>query len=93
LPTALLGPLAGPLADRFSRRFLMVASDLGRGVIELGFLWVDEPGDLHLLYALILLQMAAGVFFDIARTAALPDTVTRERLFRCARALGPRPGA
>lgn len=81
VPPALLGPLAGPLADRVSRRFLMVASDVLRAVIVLGFLFVDEQGELGLLYALVFLQMAASVFFDIARTAALPDTVTREELF------------
>lgn len=81
VPPALLGPLAGPLADRWSRRFLMIAADVIRAVIVLGFLFVDEPGELGLLYALIFLQMAASVFFDIARTAALPDTVRHEDLF------------
>ncbi|MBI5363306.1 MAG: MFS transporter [Planctomycetes bacterium] len=81
IPPALLGPLAGPLADRISRRFLMVASDLVRALIVLGFLFVDEQGELGLLYALVFLQMAASVFFDIARTAALPDTVSRAELF------------
>ncbi|MBK7876177.1 MAG: MFS transporter [Planctomycetes bacterium] len=81
VPPALLGPLAGPLADRISRRFLMVASDVLRALIVLGFLFVDEKGELWLLYTLVFLQMAASVFFDIARTAALPDTVSREELF------------
>ncbi|MFO1008428.1 MAG: MFS transporter [Planctomycetota bacterium] len=81
IPPALLGPLAGPLADRISRRFLMVASDVLRAAIVLGFLFVDEKGELWLLYTLVFLQMAASVFFDIARTAALPDTVSREELF------------
>jgi MFS family permease len=81
VPPALLGPLAGPLADRWSRRLLMVGSDVARAVIVLAFLLVDEPGELGLLYTLIFLQMAASVFFDIARTAALPDTVPPEDLF------------
>lgn len=81
VPPALLGPLAGPLADRISRRFLMVAADVARAAIVLAFLFVDEAGELPLLYLLIFLQMAASVFFDIARTAALPDTVSKEELF------------
>ena len=81
LPPALLGPIAGPLADFLSRRFLMVASDLVRAAFVLGFLFVDEPGELWLLYTLVFLQMASSVFFDIARTAALPDTVSREELY------------
>lgn len=81
LPPAVLGPLAGPLADRYSRRALMVLSDLGRAAIVLVFLAVDDPSELPLLYALIYAQMAASVFFDTARAAALPDTVSKDELF------------
>lgn len=81
LPPALLGPLAGPLADRHSRRALMVLSDLGRAAIVLVFLAVDEASELPLLYALVYAQMAASVFFDTARAAALPDTVSKDELF------------
>lgn len=81
LPPALFGPLAGPLADRYSRRLLMVLADVARALVVLGFLLVDEPDELGLLYTLIFLQMATSVFFDVSRTAALPDTVAREELF------------
>jgi MFS family permease len=80
LPSAALGPLAGPVADRLPRRMLMVASDLTRALVVLGFLLVREPGHLPFLYALIVLQMAIGIFFDAARTAALPDTVGKDDL-------------
>src|SRR5829696_1220292 len=80
LPSALLGPLAGPVADRLPRRLLMVASDVARALIVLGFLLVRDPEDLGLLYALIVAQMGIGIFFDSARSAALPDTVSREDL-------------
>ena len=50
LPTALLSPLAGPVADRLPRKALMIASDLLRVAIVLGYLLVDEPGELPLLY-------------------------------------------
>lgn len=80
LPSALLGPLAGPVADRLPRRLLMVVSDLARTAIVLGFLLVRDPEDLGLLYALIVAQMGVGIFFDSARSAALPDTVARADL-------------
>ncbi|MFN0007852.1 MAG: MFS transporter [Planctomycetota bacterium] len=80
LPSAALGPLAGPVADRLPRRMLMVVADLSRAVIVLGFLLVREPAHLPLLYVLIVLQMAIGIFFDAARTAALPDTVAKDDL-------------
>lgn len=80
LPSAILGPLAGPVADRMPRRMLMVLADLSRAGVVLCFLLVREPSDLPLLYALIVVQMAIGIFFDAARTGALPDTVSREEL-------------
>lgn len=81
VPPAMLGPLAGPLADRFSRRTLMVLADAARALIVLAFLFIDDAKQLWIFYALIYAQMGASVFFDIARTAALPDTVSRDELF------------
>lgn len=80
LPSALFSPLAGPIADRLPRRFLMVTADLVRAAVVLCFLLVREPAHLTWLYVLIGLQMALGIFFDAARSAALPDTVDREEL-------------
>jgi len=75
MPTALLGPLAGPVADRLPRRTLMIAADLLRMLVVLGFLFIREPGDLDWLYVLLATQMGLSIFFDAARTAAMPDTV------------------
>ncbi|MFQ5749442.1 MAG: MFS transporter [Planctomycetota bacterium] len=75
IPVAVFGPVAGPIADRFPRRFLMVAADLVRALIVLGFLLVREPGDLPLLYGLLFTQMTVGIFFESARSASVPNTV------------------
>lgn len=75
IPSAIFGPLAGPIADRVPRRLMMVVADIARALVVLGFLFVREPADLPWLYLLIALQMAIGIFFEAARTAALPDTV------------------
>ena len=80
LPSALLGPLAGPVADRLPRRTSMIVADVVRAAIVVGLLLVRERSDLWLLYALIVAQMGVGVFFDAARSAALPDTVARDDL-------------
>ncbi len=75
IPVAVFGPIAGPIADRFPRRFLMVAADLLRALIVLGFLLVREPGDLPMLYGLLFTQMTVGIFFESARSASVPNTV------------------
>jgi MFS family permease len=80
LPSAVLGPLAGPIADRLPRRRVLVAADLLRALV-VALMWlVREPAHLPWLYALIALQMGIAMFFDAARSAAIPDTVRREDL-------------
>lgn len=80
VPGGLFGPLAGPAADRLPRRAVMVTSDLLRALIVLGMLLVEEPGDLGLLYALLLGQSTLAIFFNTARAGAMPSTVGRDDL-------------
>lgn len=76
MPLAVLSPLAGPLADRLPRRLLMVVSDLLRAGLVLCLLVVDRPDELWLLYAILIAQMSAATFFEAARSAAIPSTVS-----------------
>lgn len=80
LPAAAWGPLAGPLADRVSRRALMIGADLARAVLTLGLLLVDTPDDLPLLYGLLIAQMSVSVFFQAARQASVPGTLPSDEL-------------
>lgn len=80
LPTTIFSGLAGPLADRLPRRTLMIVADVVRAAVVLCLLLVDRPEELWLLYALIFLQMSVGIFFDSARSGALPNTVQRSDL-------------
>jgi MFS family permease len=43
VPFTLLAPLAGAFVDRWSRRAVMIATDLARVAIALGFLVVSRP--------------------------------------------------
>src|SRR4051794_12944489 len=45
LPSILWAPLAGVVADRFPRGKIMVACDLGRALIVLGYLLIRGPED------------------------------------------------
>lgn len=80
LPNALLYPLAGPAADRLPRRLLLVAADLLRVFVVLAMLFVDEAGELPLLYGLIVAQVGIGTFFAAAQSAAIPSTIERGEL-------------
>src|SRR6476660_5856709 len=46
VPFTLLSPLAGAFVDRWSRRNVMIVTDLLRVIVALGFLLVRTPQDL-----------------------------------------------
>jgi len=88
LPIFLAGPLAGVVADRFSRRAVMIWSDLLRLILVLGLLgapWVGRP--VLFIGTLVFLQVTASAFFEPARSAALPQLVP-DRYLPTANALG-----
>jgi MFS family permease len=80
LPTVVLGPLSGVVADRFSRRSIMIASDIIRAIVVLGFLFVRRPDQMWLVYLLTVLQLAFSSFFEPAKTAAIPSIVSDREL-------------
>src|SRR5256886_12621488 len=80
LPTVVLGPGAGVIADRFSRRSIMIASDIMRAIVVLGFLFVRHPDQMWLVYLLTVLQLAFSTFFEPAKTEAIPSIVSDREL-------------
>ena len=80
LPSVFMGPLSGVIADRFDRRRVMIVSDLLRAVVVLGFLLVREPGQLWMIYALTVVQLALSTFFEPAKSAAIPSLVAEREL-------------
>jgi len=73
IPTSILGPAAGVIADRFSRKTIMIGSDILRAVIVLGFLLVRRPEQVWLIYILALVQESIWTFYDPARRASVPN--------------------
>jgi MFS family permease len=80
VPLFLFSPLAGVLADRYDRRYVMIGSDLLRAVTVAGFLLIREPEQVWLLYTLTIVQFALSAIFTPSRTAVLANVVTREEL-------------
>lgn len=75
-----VSPIAGVAADRYNRKMLLIATDLVRVVVVLGFLLVRDREHVWLLYALTAVQLAMhGVFFP-TRNAILPDIVSAREL-------------
>ena len=80
VPSFLCGSISGVVADRFSRRTIMIVSDLLRAVVVLGFLFVRRADQLWIIYVLTVLQLALSTFFEPAKTAAVPSIVTDREL-------------
>jgi len=80
LPTA-FAPIVGALVDRWNKRFTMIACDLFRAIIvtsiptlylTLGYIWP--------VYVVAFFVGLAGVFFNAAKMALIPDLVDHGQL-------------
>lgn len=80
LPSVIVGPASGVIADRFSRRSIMIMSDVARAFVVLGFLLVRSADQLWLVYVLTVIQLVFSTFFEPARTAAVPSLVVSRDL-------------
>ncbi|MDE0352640.1 MAG: MFS transporter [bacterium] len=93
IPSLLLGPLAGVLADRFDRKWTMVASDAGRAVVVL---WLVLANDLVTIAVISSILEILTMVRQPAREAAVPTLVETEQLvkansFSAAAAYGTAP--
>ncbi len=80
IPAMLAGPVAGVLLDRMDRRRIMIASDLVRAAVALGFLLTIHEPTPWLLYVLSAALMFASPFFTSGRAAILPTIATPDEL-------------
>ena len=80
LPQLVLGLLAGVMVDRWDRRRLLIASDLTRAGLVLGFLAVTTADRLWLLYGLAFATSAAATFFNPARGVLVAEVLPADRL-------------
>ena len=81
LPQALFGLPAGAVADRCSRKTLLVITDLVRALL-IATLALLARLPLGIVYAVAALHATATVFFAPARYAVLPDIVAPHQLLQ-----------
>src|SRR6202451_465419 len=80
IPAVMAGPVAGVILDRLDRKRIMIASDLIRAVVAIGFILAIPRSDTWLLYLLSALLMAASPFFTSGRSAILPSIASKKEL-------------
>ena len=80
VPPMTIGLIAGVYVDRLDRRRIMLASDLLRVAIVLGFVFVRSADQVWILFVLGFVEATVGTFFTPARMALVPTIVPREGL-------------
>ncbi|EYE87251.1 hypothetical protein Q428_14325 [Fervidicella metallireducens AeB] len=74
-PFALFGAIAGRVADRFSRKRIMIISDLLNAVVTISILFIS---DINLIYVTAFLASFVNVFRQPAQSALEPNLVDKE---------------
>jgi len=80
LGMAIVEPFTGLLADRFSRKKLMILSNFISLSILLIFVYFDLLNSLIMIYIMAFAIMLSRAIYDPARYAYLPNITTREEL-------------
>ena len=75
LPLFLFGPIAGVVVDRADRRGVMIAADVGRALLALGFLVANYWQSLAMIYAAGAALFSVSAFFNAAKRASIPNIV------------------
>ena len=93
IPGLLFGSLAGVIADRLDRKWVMVLSDVGRGLVVL---WLVAAGDLVQIAVISSILEILTMIRQPAREAAVPTLVdpgdlVRANSFSAAAAYGTAP--
>lgn len=78
LPQALTGPFAGVINDHFSRKRVMIFTDLARFVIIGCVLFVRSAATVWMIYPLLFIETVMWGMFEPARNAVLPNIVPEE---------------
>ena len=76
IPVLLLGPVAGVMIDRFSRKTVLIASDLFRAMLVLSLIWPQGAWHAYIVAA----GLAAGnIFFNPTVQAVIPTLTTEDQ--------------
>jgi MFS family permease len=75
LPLFIFGPVAGVVVDRVNRRRVMIAADLARAALALGFMLASRLSSLAVIYVIGASLFSVSSFFNAAKRASIPNLV------------------
>ena len=82
IPRVLLLPIAGSIADRFNRRFIMIAADTLNALLTLIVFLLLGAGNLQIwhIYVIAMLESVFSAFQEPAFSASISNIVPKEKL-------------
>tara|TARA_R110002095_G_scaffold138182_3_gene119694 strand:- start:1773 stop:5300 length:3528 start_codon:yes stop_codon:yes gene_type:complete len=80
LPYLLLASVAGYLADRFSKRTVIVACKVAEVIIMALGIWAIQIGNLYLLFFIVALMGCQSALFGPAKFGSIPEMLRDNRL-------------
>ncbi len=80
-PRLFLSLLAGVVVDRWSRKKLMILTDVLRGLVVLAPLLIRRPDQIWILFLAAIALGVLTTYFEPARNAVIPNIVREEQLF------------
>ncbi len=82
IPRVLLLPVAGSIADRFNRRFIMIAADTLNALLTLIIFLLLGAGNLQIwhIYIIAMLESVFSAFQEPALSASISTIVPKEKL-------------
>jgi MFS family permease len=75
LPFLIVAPVAGVFVDRRSRKRILIAADIARALLALGYLTVGTTGPIWVVYLCAGLTSSCTTFFEAAKNSAMPNLV------------------
>ncbi len=80
LPFLLVSPLAGVAVDRGNRKRILIAADLVRALLALGYLTTNVGAPAWTVVLITALMTSTGTFFEAAKNATIANVTTRHEM-------------
>lgn len=80
LPFLLVAPVAGVFVDSRSRKRILIAADIARALLALGYLTVGTTGPIWVVYLCAGLTSSCTTFFEAAKNSSMPNLVESKDL-------------
>ncbi|WP_028983687.1 MFS transporter [Sporolactobacillus terrae] len=77
IPFLIFAPIGGRLSDRFSRKHLMVATDLARVLFALSFLFAHTKSDVWIIYLSAFILAVGEAIYSPTRMSLIPFSVSK----------------